>query len=114
MSAGGKARGRARRPGRRSVLAVVLIGFVLVATGVITRRVYGVTHAARLRALSRHRDELEAERIRLDAAIRDASSRARLQPIAEQRLGMHIALSDQIINLPRASADSPTVRHDSL
>lgn len=110
----GKSRGRARRPGRRSILAFVLLGFVLVATGVITRRVYGVTQAARIRALSRHRDELEAERIKVDAAIRDASSRARLEPIAEQRLGMHIVPPDQIIYLQRPHADSVAVRHDSL
>ena len=112
--AAGKSRGGGRRPGRRSILAVVLLGFVLVATGVITRRVYGVTQAARIRALSRHRDELEAERIKMDAAIRDASSRARLEPLAEQRLDMHIVPPDQIIYLPRSSAGSATVRHDSL
>lgn len=114
MTSGRKAGGRSRRPGRRSILALVLLGFVLVATGVISRRVYGVSQAARLRTLSRQRDELEAERIKLDAAIRDASSRARLEPIAEQRLQMHIVPPDQIIYLPRPRGDSSLTHHDSL
>ena len=46
-----------------------------------------------------------AERIRLEGAIRDASSRAHLQPIAEQRLNMHIPKADQQVTLtPLASA----------
>lgn len=113
MAAGGRSRGKSRRPGRRSLLALLLLGFVLVATGVISRRVYGVAQASRLRILSRHRDELEAERIRLDAAIRDASSRARLEPIAEERLQMHIVPPDQIIYLPRPRRDSTLLDHDS-
>jgi cell division protein FtsL len=114
MPASRRSGSRSRTPGRRSLLALVLLGFVLVATGVISRRVYGVSQAARLRTLSRHRDELEAERIRLDAAIRDASSRARLEPIAEQQLQMHIVPPDQIIYLPRPRGDSMATQHDSL
>ena len=83
------------------MLAVVLLGFVLVATGVIARRVYGVGQSKQLRDLDRRRDSLQAVRIRLDSAIRDASSRARLESIAEQRLNMHIALPDQQIILTR-------------
>ena len=72
----------------------MLVGFVLVTTGVIARRVFGVRQAAEIRDLQRKRDALDAERIRLEGAIRDASSRARLQPIAEQRLNMHIPKPD--------------------
>ena len=47
--------------------------------------------------------------------IRDASSRARLQPIAEQRLNMHIPKPDQQIFLPRpAAGEAPRAKHDSL
>ena len=88
-------------PSRRALLAMVLLGFVLVATGVIARRVYGVGQSKQLRDLDRRRDSLQAVRIRLDSAIRDASSRARLEPIAEQRLNMHIALPEQQIILTR-------------
>ena len=87
----GKARSRrGARPGTRSLIALVLVGFVLVATGVIARRVLGVAAEPRFAACVSGEDALEAERIRLEGVIRDASSRARLQPIAEQRLNMHI------------------------
>jgi cell division protein FtsL len=108
------------KAGRRSVVAIVLVGFVLVTTGVIARRVYGVGQQRNIRQLTQRRDALEAERIRLEAAIRDASSRQRLQPIAEQRLNMHIATPDQQILLqrpsPSASPAPSTSRapHDSL
>ena len=94
---------------RRSVFALVLVGFVLVTTGVIARQ------AGDIRTLQRKRDALAAERIRLEQAIRDASSRARLQPIAEQRLNMHIPKPDQQIFLPRpAAGEAPRAKHDSL
>src|SRR5579862_6533135 len=99
----------------RSVIALVLVGFVLVTTGVIARRVLGVRQAGDIRTLQRKRDALDAERIRLGGAIRDASSRARLQPIAEQRLNMHIPKPEQQVLLPRpAASDVRREKHDSL
>ena len=89
------------------MFALALLGFVLVTTGVIARRAYGVRQVRALRALKQQREALEAERVRLDAAIRDASSRARIVPIAEQRLNMHIASPDQLIYLPPPSSSSP-------
>jgi cell division protein FtsL len=53
-----------------------------------------------MRELDRRRQALEAERVKLDGEIRDASSRARLAPIAEQRLNMHVPSPDQVIMLP--------------
>jgi cell division protein FtsL len=94
------ARGGVNRA-RRSMIAIVLLGFVLVATGVIARRTYGIGQARQIRDLERRRSALEAERLQLEAAIRDASSRARLAPIAEQRLHMHVPSPDQVIMLPR-------------
>jgi cell division protein FtsL len=94
--------------GGRSLIAVALVGFVVVASGVIARRVLGVKWQSELRALREKRTALEGERIRVEAAIRDASSRARLQPIAEQRLNMHIPTADQQVILPRRTP------HDSL
>lgn len=104
-------------PGRRSLIALALIGFVFVATGVIARRVYGVREQREIRKLQRSRDALLAERIRLEGVIRDASSRARLQPIAEQRLNMHIPKPEQqvILNPPsRATKPAPRTPNDSL
>jgi uncharacterized protein YlxW (UPF0749 family) len=64
-------------PGRRGLIAILLVGFVLVTTGVIGRRVLGVKQQREIRDLQRKRDALDAERIRLESAIRDASSRIR-------------------------------------
>ncbi len=100
-------------PHWRSLIALVLVGFVLVTTGVIARRVYGVRQAVRIRDLSRQLDALGAERVRLDGAIRAASSRSRLVPLAEQRLNMHIASPDQQILLTRPARSDSSV-HDSL
>jgi hypothetical protein len=105
-------------PSRRTLVAIVLLGFVVATTGVIARRVVGVEQVKELRTKRLALEALRAERIRLDAAIRDASSRARIVPIAEQRLNMHIALPEQQIDLPRparrpVSQPRPTV-HDSL
>ena len=107
---------------RRSAIAVLLVGFVLVATGVIARRALGVRQQTEIRKLQLRRDSLQQERIRLEGVIRDYSSRARLQPIAEQRLNMHIPTPEQQIilqrgdsagSLPRAPR-TPPIRHDSL
>ena len=108
---------RKRRVARnlRTTIAVVLIGFVLMATGVVARRVVGVQQQRDIRDLQHKRDALVADRIRLEGAIRDASSRARLQPIAEQRLNMHIPKPDEQVILPRAPRPTPkTITRDSL
>ena len=98
---------------RRSMIALVLIGFVAVTTGVIARRVRGVGEQRRLLELGRKREALDAERTKLESAIRDASGRARLQPIAEQRLKMHIPKPEQqfILSRPLTGKTPP---HDSL
>ena len=95
------------------MIALVLVGFVLVTTGVIARRVAGVRHQRELLDLQRRRDALVAERVKLEEAIREASSRSKLQPIAEQRLNMRIPPPDQQILLSRRPSASGA-KHDSL
>jgi cell division protein FtsL len=102
-----------RAGGRRSLIALVLVGFVVVTTGVIARRVRGVNGQHRILELQRKREALDAERTKLESAIRDASSRARLQPIAEQHLNMHIPKPEQQVILPRPAA-TRRPPHDSL
>jgi cell division protein FtsL len=80
---------------------MVLFGFLLLATGVIARRTYGISQARQLRTLERQRDALDANRVRLLGEIRDASSRAKLIPIAQQRLHMYVPADSQVIILPR-------------
>ena len=95
------------------MIALLLVGFVLVATGVIARRVAGVREQREITDLQRRRDALSADRVKLEGAIRDASSRARLQPIAEQRLNMRIPKPDQQVFLNRP-AKTPRTPNDSL
>jgi cell division protein FtsL len=97
----GGGQGKRRRIGGRSLIAIVLLSFFIVATGVIARRTFGINQARSLRALERQRDAVDASRVKLEAEIRDASSRARLVPIAEQRLHMHVPPDSQVIILQR-------------
>jgi cell division protein FtsL len=101
---------RRGRPGTRSLIALLLVGFVLMATGVIARRVLGVASESTIRRLRQRRDALEADRIRLEGTIREASSRAHLQPIAEQRLNMHIPSPDQQVLLARPTTQASPQR----
>jgi len=107
------AKRRVKKPGRRSLFALILLGFVLVAAGVIARRTYGIGQARELRALQVKRTALEAERLRVESDIREASSRARLAPIAEQRLGLHVPSPDQVIMLPRRGVAGAPTPNDS-
>lgn len=93
----------------RSLVFLLLVGFVVVATGVIARRTYGIVQSRRIQELEHRRAALEGELIRLESAVRDASSRGRLAPVAEQLLQMHVATPNQIIMLPRpARGTQPT------
>lgn len=104
---------RRSRLSRRSRIALALFGFVLVATGVIARRTYGIGQARALRDLQRRREALDAERVKLESEIREASSRARLAPIAEQRLNMHVPSPDQVIMLSRPAPPARRSTSDS-
>jgi len=83
-----------------------LLGFVLVATGVIWRRSTGLAQARELRALQQRRAALAATQAALEGAIRDASSRARLARTAEDRLGMRVPPESLVIRLPRPTRDT--------
>lgn len=91
----------------RSIVAAVLLGFVLVAVGVIWRRSYGFAESRVLRRLEDQREQLVARKAKLESEIRDASSRARLAPIAEQRLQMRVPADSQVIILPPLSPAVP-------
>ena len=92
----------------RSIVALILAGFVLTATGVITRRSHGIVQQQEIERLRRRLDGLAAERETLESAIRMASSRARLGAIAEQRLKLTVATGSQLVFLPRTTPrDTP-------
>ena len=91
----------------RARFALLLLGFLVISGGVILRRSVGIKAQRELDTLDARRAALVAERLRLEGEIRAASSRARLQPIAEQRLQMQVPAASQVFNLPRAAHDTP-------
>jgi len=92
----------------RGVIALVLFGFVCIAAGVIWRRSTGIARARAESGLEQRRAALRAERTKLEGDIRDASSRAALARVAEDRLHMRIPNDSQVIVLSRSSV--PVVR----
>jgi cell division protein FtsL len=85
----------------RTLVAVVLAAFVLVALSIVWRRTIGIGQSERLAQLDAKRVDLQSERARLEAEIRDASARQTLGTSAERRLGMHIPSDKQVVILPR-------------
>lgn len=98
---------RGLKPGRL-LIASGLVGFVLTAAAVVARRSYGHQEGVRTAELQRTQATLESERIRLEAAIRNASSRPRLGPIAEKRLGMRVPADSQVVILSRSTRSGGT------
>ena len=85
----------------RSLIALALFGFVLMATGVIWRRSMGMARAREESRLEQRRAALRAERAKLEGDIRDASSRGALARVAEERLHMRVPNDSQVILLTR-------------
>jgi cell division protein FtsL len=91
----------------RSIIFLGLLGFVVVATGVIWRRATGQAQATEIGKLRTRRDALAAQQAALEGAIRDASSRERLARTAEDRLGMRVPPESLVIRLPRPTREIP-------
>jgi len=92
----------------RSLVALGLVTFVLLTSLVIWRRSVGIAGARELRELGQRRLQLEGDRARLARDIRAASSREKLVPIAERRLGMRVPSDDQMIILERRPVGDTT------
>ncbi|MCC6319232.1 MAG: hypothetical protein IT361_16280 [Gemmatimonadaceae bacterium] len=88
-------------PRARARIALVLIGFVVVASIVVARRTVGATRARALHSLDRQRATLVSERAKLVADVGSAKSLARLQPLVERRLGLHRPDPSRIFQLPK-------------
>lgn len=91
------------------MVAFLLVGFVLVSTLVIWRRSLGIDEARQVRELRRELRQLEAERAAVERDIRDASSRARLVPVAQRSLGMRFPLDDEVVFVERPAASARPV-----
>jgi cell division protein FtsL len=90
-----------KRARGRSVVALLLVAFLLVAAGVVWRRTFGIEQAREIRQLEQRRAQLAALEAKVQNEVRQASSRARLAPIAEQRLRMRVPADTQVVILPR-------------
>jgi membrane protein implicated in regulation of membrane protease activity len=89
----------------RTVVALVLAAFVLVALSIVWRRTIGISESERVTALDAKRVALEGERARLESEIRDASAIGTLGATVEQRLGMHVPSDKQVVILQRTRRD---------
>lgn len=85
----------------RTVVFLSLIGFVLLATGVIWRRSFGVTRAREIQRVEAHRGELAAQRAKLESDIRAAITLEKLGRVVEERLQMHVPGDSLVITIPR-------------
>jgi cell division protein FtsL len=84
----------------RTLVALILAVFVVVALAIVWRRTIGIDQSARLAQLDAKRNTLESDRARLEAEIRQASSRQELGTAVETRLGMHVPTDNQVVILP--------------
>lgn len=88
-------------------MAIVLVGFVLVASAVVVRRSIGAANARDLLQLSRGRAALIAERARLVGELGAATSLAQLEPVVARRLGMRRPSDGQLIRITRPGRRDP-------
>ncbi|HKR09654.1 MAG TPA: hypothetical protein VJS39_10725 [Gemmatimonadaceae bacterium] len=87
----------------RSMVALLLAAFLVVALSIVWRRTIGIKQSETLAALDNKKTQLQSERARLESQIRDASARQTLGTVVERRLGMHIPSDRQVVILSRDS-----------
>ncbi|MEO7999702.1 MAG: hypothetical protein ABI852_19780 [Gemmatimonadaceae bacterium] len=96
---------KSRTPiGGRTIVALSLVGLLGIAAIVVWRRTIAVAENRVVRTLETRKRELLSLKTTLERDIVDASSRARIVPAAERRLGMHVATELEVRNLPPQSA----------
>jgi len=91
----------------RAIVALSLVGLLSIAALVVWRRTIAVAENRVVRGLETRKRELLSLRTTLERDINDATSRSRIVPAAERRLGMHVATELEVRNLaPRSLRDS--------
>jgi hypothetical protein len=80
---------------------MLLGAFIIVTLTVVWRRSVGIAESRDIQQLDRKRSDLEGERAHLESELRDITSRQRLGPLVEQRLGMHVPTGQQVVILRR-------------
>lgn len=116
---------KSRAPiGGRTIVAVSLVSLLTIAAVVVWRRTIAVAENRVVRTLETKKRELLSLKTTLERDIVDASSRSRIVPAAERRLGMHVATELEVRNLPPrttreimagdSAAHDTTIRDTSL
>lgn len=96
---------KSRTPvGARTLVALALVSLLSIAAIVVWRRTIAVAENRVVRTLEARKRELLSLKTTLERDIVDASSRARIVPAAERRLGMHVASELEVRNLPPQSS----------
>lgn len=101
---------RPRRPRRLPawLRAAGWLALIIAALFVVTwRQTRGLQLESNLRDLETRRDLLDAERVEHVRRIETLRSRARVVRVARERLGMRLAVGDEIVFLPGLSASVP-------
>ena len=88
----------------RTVVYLLLLCFVVLASGVIVRRTYGVKRAREIVKLESTRAALMAQRAQVDRDIHAAVSMERLGRVAEERLHMRVPSDSIVVTLERPVA----------
>lgn len=98
--------------GRRTLVAVALASLLGVAALVVWRRTLAVAENRVVRGLEERKRELISMRTTLERDLVEATSRQRIVPAAEKRLGMHVATELEVRNLP-SRAERETALRDT-
>ncbi len=106
-AASARATRRKRAPIRgRTLTAIALLAFILIASGVVWRRSLGDGRAREMRTMELERQSLVSDQKTLERDLEEATSRRRIVADAERRLSLHVATDAQTRVLPTA-ADEP-------
>jgi|GEM_PF-968308 len=89
--------------GMRTLVALGLASLLSVSALVIWRRAIAVAENREVRSLEEKKRELLSMRTALERDLVEATSRQRIVPAAEKRLGMHVATELEVRNLPSAA-----------
>lgn len=100
--------------GNRSLVALGLIGLLGVAALVVWRRTLAVAENREVRALEEKKRDLVSQRTTLERDLVEATSRQKIVPAAEKRLGMHVATELEVRNLPSRASRENAIRENAV
>jgi cell division protein FtsL len=100
--------------GSRTLVALGLVSLLSVAALVVWRRAIAVAENREVRSLEEKKRELISLRTTLERDLVEATSRQRIVPAAEKRLGMHVATELEVRNLPSQAMRESALRDSAI